>query len=150
MQSESGAIALPPPFKISAVVKDIDKTTEFLSRSTGLGPWEIFEFSPQKDELMVGEPFKLKVAWANVGKPLVYELIQPLEGRSVWSQFLETKGEGLHLLAYSIPSTWEEVVKTLQAQGATMLAGGTFEGERWCFLDTRPGGIRIELTEGTS
>ena len=150
MQSESGAIALPPPFKISAVVKDIDKTTEFLSGSAGLGPWEIFESSPQKDELMVGEPFKLKVAWANVGRPLVYELIQPLEGRSVWSQFLETKGEGLHLLAYSVPSTWEEIVKKLQAQGATMLAGGTYEGKRWCYLDTRPGGIRIELTEGTS
>jgi hypothetical protein len=150
MQSGSGAIALPLPFKISAVVKDIDKTTEFLSGSVGLGSWEIFEFSPQKDELMVGEPFKLKVAWANVGNPLVYELIQPLEGRSVWSQFFETKGEGLHLLAYSVPSTWGEIVEKLQAQGATMLAGGTYEGKRWCCLDTWPGGIRIELTEGTS
>ena len=131
-------------------MKDIDKTTEFLSGSAGLGPWEIFESSPQKDELMVGEPFKLKVARANVGRPLVYELIQPLEGRSVWSQFLETKGEGLHLLAYSVPSTWEEIVKKLQAQEATMLADGTYEGKRWCCLDTRPGGIRIELTEGTS
>lgn len=149
MQSESGAIALPPPFKISAVVKDIDKTIEFLSGSVGLGPWEIFDFAPQKDELMVGEPCKIKVAWANVGESLVYELHQPLEGRSVWSQFLETKGEGLHLLAYSVPSTWEEIVKKLQAQGATMLAGGTYEEKRWCYLETRPGGIRIELTEET-
>jgi catechol 2,3-dioxygenase-like lactoylglutathione lyase family enzyme len=149
VQSESSAIALPPPFKISVVVKDIDKTIEFLSRSVGLGPWEIFDFSPRKDELMMGEPFKIKVAWANVGKSLVYELHQPLEGRSVWSQFLETKGEGLHLLAYSVPSTWEEIVTKLQAQGAKMLAGGTYEGNRWCYLETRPGGIRIELTEET-
>lgn len=147
MESGIGAISLPSPFKISAVVKDIDKTIKFLSSTAGLGPWETFEYSAQKDEVMLGEPFKIKVAWANVGGPLVYELIQPLEGRAVWSQFLETKGEGLHVLSYSVPSTWEEIVTKLQAQGATMLVGATFEGKRWCYLDTRPGGIRIELTE---
>lgn len=147
MQSGIGAIALPAPFKISAVVQDIDKTIEFLSSTAGLGPWQIFEYSAEKDEVMVGEPFKIKVAWADVGGPLVYELIQPLAGRSVWSQFLETKGEGLHVIAYSTPSNWGEIVPKLQAQGATMLVGATFEGKRWCYLDTKPGGIRIELTE---
>ena len=149
MQSGTGAIALPSPFKISAVVKDINKTIEFFSSTAGLGPWQTFEYSAQKDEVMVGEPFKIMVAWAEVGGPLVYELIQPLEGRSVWSQFLETKGEGLHVIAYSAPSNWGEIVSKLQAQGATMLVGATFEGKRWCYLDTKPGGIRIELTEET-
>ena len=147
MQSESSGIALPPPFKISAVVKEIDKAIEFLSASVDLGPWEIFEFAPRKEELMVGEPCKIKVAWANMGAPPMYELHQPLEGRSVWSQILETKGEGLYLLAYSVPSTWEKIVKKLQAHGARMLEGGTYEGKRWCYLETRPGGIWMELTE---
>ena len=100
-------------------VKDVDKTIEFLSSTAGLGPWQIFEYSAEKDEVMVGEPFKIKVAWADVGGPLVYELIQPLVGRSVWAQFLETKGEGLHVIAYSTPSNWGEIVPKLQAQGAT-------------------------------
>ena len=147
MQSGTGAIALPPPFKISAVVKDIDKTIKFLSSMWGLGPWHTLDYKARKDDMIVGEPFKIKVAWADVGGPLVYELIQPLVGRSVWAQFLETKGEGLHVIAYSTPSNWGEIVPKLQAQGATMLVGATFEGKRWCYLDTKPGGIRIELTE---
>ena len=149
MQSGTGVTVLPSPYKISAVVKDVDKTTEFLSSTIGLGPWETFDYSAQKDEIIVGEPFKIRVAWANVGGPLIYEVIQQLEGNGVWSQFLKTKGEGLHVLSYSVPSNWEEVVKKLQAQGATMLVGAIFEGKRWCYLETKPGGIRIELTEET-
>ena len=147
MQSGTGATALRPPFKISAVVTDVDKTIEFLSSTVGLCPWETFEYSAKKDEIMVGEPFTIKVAWANAGGPLIYELIQQLEGRGVWSQFLETKGEGLHLISYSVPSNWQGMVSKLEAKGATMLVGATFEGKRWCYLDTKPGGIRIELTE---
>ena len=149
MKSGNSAVAFPAPFKISAVVKDVDKTIEFLSSTVGLRSWETFEYSAQKDEIMVGEPFTIKVAWANVGGSLIYELIQQLEGRGVWSQFLETKGEGLHVLSYSVPSTWEEMVTKLQAQGAKMLVGAIFEGKRWCYLETKPGGIRIELTEET-
>lgn len=149
MQPGTSDVAFPAPFKISAVVKDVDKTIEFLSSTVGLGPWETFEYSAQKDEIMVGEPFKIKVAWANVGGPLIYELIQQLEGDGVWSRFLKTKGEGLHLISYSVPSTWEEVVKKLQAQGATILVSAIFEGKHWCYLETKPGSIRIELTEET-
>jgi methylmalonyl-CoA/ethylmalonyl-CoA epimerase len=147
VQFGAGTVALPSPFKISAVVKDIDRTIKFLSSTAGLGPWETFEYSAQKGEIMVGEPFKIKVAWAKVGGPLVYELIQPLEGKSVWSEFLKTKGEGFHVVSYSVPSNWEEIVTRLQAQGAMMLVGAIFEGKRWCYLETKPGGIRIELTE---
>lgn len=91
MQSNTGAVALPAPEHISIIVKDIDKTAEFLSLIWGLGPWLTWEYSPGKDDISVGEPFTIKGAWAML-EPVVLELIQPIGGRSIWSQFLETKG----------------------------------------------------------
>ena len=138
-------VKLPPPENITVVVKDIGKTTEFLSRACGIGPWETMEYAPTKDELMAGEPFKLKFAFAEMGS-IVLQLTQPLEGKTLWREFLENKGEGMHNLFFSVPN-WEGVVAKFKEQGNQMLAGGILDGKRWCIFDAKPGGITIELGE---
>ncbi|TET17023.1 MAG: VOC family protein [Dehalococcoidia bacterium] len=146
MPSDTGAIALPSSIDhLGVVVKDIDKTIEFLSSMWGLGPWQSLEYSPHKDEIIVGEPFKIKIACAKLG-PVVLELIQPLEGRSLWSQFLETKGEGLQHVAFNL-SNWDEMVSKLRERGSKMVAGGVFGGKRWCYFDTKPGGIIVDFMD---
>jgi len=148
MPSDIGAVALPASIgHIGVVVEDIDKTMEFLSSIWGLGPWQIIEeYTPSKDDIMVGEPFTLKVAHANLG-PIMLELLQPLAGRSIWSQFLQTNGEGIHHIAFSL-SNWDEMVSHLQKQGGEMIAGAiTPWGKRWCYFDTKPGGIIVEFVE---
>jgi catechol 2,3-dioxygenase-like lactoylglutathione lyase family enzyme len=145
MPSYTSAVALPCLTHIGVVVKNIDKTTEFLSSILGLGPWQYLEYSPPKDEIMAGEPFRNKVALAKLG-PVTLVLIQPLEGRAIWSQFLETKGEGLFNLVFNV-SNWEDMVLKLQKHGSNMIAGAIFEGRRWCYFDTKPGGIIAEFEE---
>lgn len=145
MPSDTGAVALPAPSHISVVVEDIDKTMEFLSSIWGLGPWQAVEISLGKDELMVGEPFRQKVAWAKLG-PTKLELIQQLEGGGPWPEFLKTKGEGLHHIGFSI-SNWDEMVAKLKKRGAKMVVGGTYQGKRWCYFNTKPGGILVEFGE---
>ena len=137
--------ALSNPHHIGVVVKDIDETTKFLSSMFGLGPWDISEYVPAKDEVIVGEPFRLKIAFAKLGETSL-ELLQPLEGRTIWSEFLETHGEGVHHVAFGI-SNWDEVVSQLQEQGSRMIAGATSEGIRFCYMDTGPAGIILELIE---
>jgi len=145
MPSDTGAVALPAPNHISVVVEDIDKTMEFLSSTWGLGPWQTVEISLGKDELMVGGPFRQRVAQAKLG-PITLELIQQLEGGGPWPEFLKTKGEGLHHIGFSI-SNWDEMVSKLKQQGAKMVAGGIYKGKRWCYFDTKPGGILVEFGE---
>ena len=145
MTSDTGAVALPAPNHISVVVEDIDKTMEFLSSTWGLGPWQTVEVSLGKDELMVGGPFRQRVARAKLG-PIALELIQQLEGGGPWPEFLKTKGEGLHHIGFSI-SNWDEMVSKLKQQGAKMVAGGIYKGKRWCYFDTKPGGILVEFGE---
>jgi len=139
------AKTLPPVYHINAVVKDIGKTMEFLSSMWGLGPWKVFDFTLNKDDMLVGETCKIKLAGAKLG-PTILELIQPVEGKSVWSEFLETKGEGLHHIAFSIPN-WQEMVSELQQQGGKMVAGGVNVGMHWGYFDTKPGGIVVEFEE---
>ena len=145
MSPKTDGVDLPPPSHIGVVVKEMDKTIEFLSSIWGLGPWETFEYAPHQDELLVGKPFRQKVAQAKLGSTAL-ELIEQLEGGGPWPEFLESKGEGLHHIAFTI-SNYDKMVARLEGQGAKMIAGGTFQGKRWCYFVTAPGGIIVEFGE---
>ncbi|MBA7507869.1 hypothetical protein ES706_06598 [subsurface metagenome] len=139
-------VALPSPNHIGVVVKDVDKTIKFLSSMCGLGPWTTFDYTAHKEDMIVGEPFALKITFTKLG-PTVLELLEPVEGRSVWAQFIETNGEGIHHIAFSV-SNWDEMVSKLQERGGKMLVCAlSSEGKRWCYFDTKPGGIVLELMD---
>lgn len=138
-------VALPSPNHIGVVVEDTDKTTKFLSSVWGFGPWQTLDYRAHKDDMIVGEPFTLKIAFAKLGA-VVLELLQPVKGDSIWAQALETKGEGVHHIAFSV-SNWDEMVSKLQEQGGRMVVGAIFEGKRWCYFDTKPGGIIVEFMD---
>lgn len=130
---------------IGVVVRDADKTAEFLT-SLGLGPWQTFDYSQSKEQVITGAPFHLRIIWARLWRQAVLELIQPLDNESLWAKFLETKGEGVHHIAFSV-SNWDEMVSKLKKQGNKMIVGGTNDGKRWCYFETKPGGIIIEPME---
>ena len=121
MSSDTSAVDLTSPSHIGVVVKDRDKTMEFLHSNWGIGPWYPADVSIDKEQMIVGEPFRPKIAHAKLLESLLVELIQP-EGMSVWSEFLETHGEGLHHIAYNV-SNWHEMVSKLEAHGARMIVG---------------------------
>lgn len=154
MSLDKGSIALPPPSHICGVVKDMDKAIEFISSVFGVGPWLTEEFCPPKDDITVGESFWAKYAGAKFG-PVELHLVQPLDNKSLYYQFLETHGEGLHHVAFDV-SNWDEMVAHIQKQGGKMLgvtiyrgamvAGAAEKGIRLGYFDT-PGGTVIELVE---
>ncbi len=152
MRSNIDALSSTSFDHVGVVVKDIDKTAKFLSSVLGMKPWRTFETVEyykeelNANELGVGEPFKLRTSFARLGGVLV-ELLQPLGGKSVYSKFLETKGEGLHHIAITV-SNWDELVSKLQKEGSKLIAGGfTDEGKRWAFLDTPGREIMVEPLE---
>jgi methylmalonyl-CoA/ethylmalonyl-CoA epimerase len=145
MPPNTNALPLPSPSHIGVVVRDMNKTIEFLSSIWGIGPWQFFEYSPSQEDLTVGKPFRQKVAQAKVGAA-VLELIEQLEGGGPWPEFLESKGEGLHHIAFTV-SNYDEMVTRLEERGAKMIAGGIYQGKRWCYFATEPGGIVVEFGE---
>ncbi len=147
MLADSRPINSPIPDHIGVVVKDADKTAEFLSSVWGFGPWQLIDYTPRKEDVIVGAPFTLKIRFTKL-RTTILELIQPIEGESVWAKALETHGEGIQHIAFSIRN-WDEMVSKFQQQGAEMVAAAfTPDGKRWCYMDTKPGGIVFELMDG--
>jgi len=147
MQSDIGTVGFPN--HISVVVKDLDKTMESLSSIWGIESWETFEYSSgDEDKTRIGSPFRIRGAVANLEGlgSVVLELIQPLEGAQPWSEFIETHGEGLHHIGLGV-SNWQEMVSKLQEHGGRILSGGTFQGIRWRYIQTKLGGIVYEIFE---
>lgn len=74
----------------------------------------------------------------NPGLPGVnVELIEPLEGRSTYTEHLESNGEGIHhvgCFAYDHP---HRVVETYERAGIPVVQSGAFEGLEFWYLDMR-------------
>ena len=81
--------------QICVVVKDLKSSMESYWKLFRLGPWSVYTFAPPEltDTIVRGKPKKhsMKIALTNIG-PLMFELIQPLEGESIYKEFLEKKG----------------------------------------------------------
>lgn len=149
MSLNTDTMTLPSIDHLGIVVKDADKIAEFLSRLFGIGPWNIFDYSVNKDKVVIGEPFRLRIAAAKIGQ-MGFEFLQPVEGKSIWADFLETHGEGLHHVAFNV-SNWDERFAYLQEQGAELLASARaadkFKGRRWAYFDTKSGGLIVEIMD---
>ncbi|MBA7609008.1 hypothetical protein ES703_16194 [subsurface metagenome] len=141
----SDIVALGLPDHVAVVVKDVDETAEFLSSTLGIVFHETLRNLVFK-EMFVGEPFSIHAAHAKLGA-VELELLQPLEEEPLLGQFLKTKGEGLHHIAFKV-SNWDEMVSKLQEQGSKMVLSAINPwGKRFCYFETKPGDIIIEFDE---
>jgi len=141
---------LSSPSHFGLVVKDADKTAASLS-SLGIGPWQSFEFAPAEETLTLGEskPFNLHIQWTKLPGDLVLEVIEPVDGESLWAKFLAATGGGLQHVAFKV-SNFSEVVSKLKEQGGSILVGGhlpVHNGKRWIYMKTEPDGLIVELME---
>ena len=121
--------------QICVVVHDLEATMRTYVHDYGIGPWEILEFNPDTvtDMVMDGQPAELawRLAVTMVGG-VQWELIQPLDDKSIYAEFLATKGEGVHHVALGVPN-YEEAIHTLQANGRRVLQGGVYNGVTFAY-----------------
>ena len=121
-----GAASGPLPIsQIAIVVRDIDDALEKYHRVLGWGPWNVYEHKPPAlhHTRLHGEPTEYTMIGAetHVG-PIVVELLQPDEGPSIYKEWLDEHGEGLHHLCFGaddVPATLAE----LSDPGAPVVLG---------------------------
>lgn len=144
-------LELPSVSHIGVVVRDMDKAVEYYSSIFGLGPFTVYEFAPEK-QWFLEKPssFKMKMGKAMWGDVLL-ELLQPLEGRSLHKEFLDTHGEGMHHLGFLVPNYDEMFDKFKQAGFKPLTRAETYvetykRNLKACYFDTRRiGGIIFEI-----
>lgn len=137
--------------QIGVVVKDMEMAIDHY-KSLGIGPFEPLEKLTYIKREMWGKPIipesvKLKVTIADMGAAQL-EVIQPVEGDSLWQRFLDTKGEGIIHLCFFVYDIEEEEVK-LGRERLTILYRSRFKGGGGAtYFDTgRIGGVLLELCE---
>jgi methylmalonyl-CoA/ethylmalonyl-CoA epimerase len=114
-----------PVGQIGIVVRDLESACRRYSTLWQCGPWRIYTYSPAilSHQRYRGEPsaFSVRIA-LNPTTPQI-ELLQPLEGPSVYDDWLERRGDGLHHLAVYVEDA-DEAIASLAAIGYTVVQEG--------------------------
>lgn len=127
--------------QIGVVVRDIEKSMAGLSAVFGIGPFRVVDLpAPERrdQQYIDGKPavFRTRQAFVDLGS-VELELIQPVAGRTIWSDFLAERGEGIHHIRFNVPDE-KAVTAYLQGRGIakTQEGAGIREGSYWANYDT--------------
>jgi hypothetical protein len=125
--------------QVAVVVRDMKNTIENYWKMLGLGPWSIYTFAPPAlTEMTVhGKPtsYSMRLAETTVGGVII-EVLEPLEGPSIYKEFLEQKGGGAHHVAcYKVPDV-REALTNFKKMGIEVLQSGKFDEVEFYYLDT--------------
>jgi methylmalonyl-CoA/ethylmalonyl-CoA epimerase len=147
--------------QIGIVVGDRDRTTQLLTTLFGIGPFRLVDWPDRPESKYyyrgVEEQVRIKQAFVQLGDVEV-ELIQPVEGRNAYQDFLDETGGGIHHVLFEVKDI-DPVIQELAKSGVTVLQSGTGirPGTRWALLDTQKLlGFLVELrhrpgdSDGTS
>jgi catechol 2,3-dioxygenase-like lactoylglutathione lyase family enzyme len=117
------------PDQIAYCVPDLDATVERMGRVLGIRDWNVWDYGPDfvPERRFRGEAsnYRSLVAMPAFGATL--EIIQPLEGPSIYTDFLAERGAGLHHVGYFVPSI-ADVRLRFQELGLTEVMSGGGHG----------------------
>ena len=135
--------------QIAYVVKDIQASQKFFNEHLGVPRFYLFENVQFEDLTYQGQPanFRIHLALAYAGE-IQLELIEHLEGESIFQDFLQQKGEGLHHLGFLVDD-YDQTVGDLTTHGYPLIQSGragSNPGTRFALFDTEtPIGSIIEI-----
>ena len=126
--------------EIAIVTRDHQRTMEGLWR-LGIGPWQVHTFSPENttNQTYRGKPspFVMKVCFAQVGE-MIWELMEPISGETIFAEFLERHGEGIHHVAFDCNGVpFADRIAEFERRGFRLVQSGSWMGENhFAFFET--------------
>ena len=126
--------------QVGYVVEDIEKSIEDYSRRLGIGPWDLYTFSaPDLREARyknqpIDHSFIVALVWNGTTQ---LELIQPLTGKNIYTDFLDRRGDGLHHVKEWVDDCQKELAE-YRARGVEVIQSGKFDADEHYYLDTEP------------
>jgi hypothetical protein len=136
--------------QIGLVVKDMDKAVQRFSH-LGFGPFSPKVLPPGVKEWVKGKPTRagVKVEATMVGN-VELELCQPVSGDSPHQDYLESKGEGIQHVLFTVENLQEEIDR-LTRLGCSVLLRASFGDEEGsgglAYVDLDASGLIVELRE---
>jgi catechol 2,3-dioxygenase-like lactoylglutathione lyase family enzyme len=133
--------------QVGIVVRDMDRAIKNYGEIFGI-PFPKVVVPDYFNRVYRGKPehFRMKIGLAMVGE-LQIELIQPLEGKTIYGEFLEKWGDGIHHLGFDV-NNLDERVAAFQKLGIGALMSGERVGGKFAYMDTEGAvGIIVELIQ---
>ena len=128
--------------QVGIVVKDLDQVVENYWNRCGIGPWRFYNYGkpPLQVNIYRGQPsecrFRIALCWIG---PLCIELMEPVEGESVYTEFIKKHGYGLHHLAVKVEDMPTAIAQAASV-GVKILQEGSGSGldgsGHYAYLDT--------------
>ncbi len=143
--------------QVATVVSDLDEAVKKVSNTLALGSWEVTTFGPPNhfDTQVRGNPvfYSHKNATACMG-PVQFEIIAPLEGPSIYKEFLKEGKDGMLHHVARFYNSWDDVnreIRRFEKQGIKVIQTGKFgtkeKHEQYFYFDTAPKmGFIYEIT----
>jgi methylmalonyl-CoA/ethylmalonyl-CoA epimerase len=140
--------------QIAFVVKDLDATVEAYWKYFGVGPWHFYTYGPPLVKRMtrhaIPTEYKMRVALAYFG-PMRIELIEQLEGDTVYAEFIQQHGYGIHHLGVLVEDMQAAIAEAAAAGLEMSMDGAGFglDGDgHYAYLDTEAlFGTTLELIQ---
>lgn len=137
---------------MAIVVRDMNKTIEyykslgintfqpeFVSDSSTYTYYKVHDKTPDTID-------KTKFKILQIGSFLL-EFVQPIEGEPIYKEFLKSRGEAIHHIAFNVDNLEEEVAK-LQDKGIMVIAMAKTQTGGFAYFDiNKDGSIVIELMQ---
>lgn len=119
-------LGTPATHQVGIVVRDLEAAARRYNHLWDVGPWRVFTYSPTilSSQHYRGRPaaYSMKLA-LNLQQPQI-ELIQPLQGPTIYHDWLQIRPEGgIHHLAITVGSL-DETVATMAEAGFPAIQDG--------------------------
>jgi catechol 2,3-dioxygenase-like lactoylglutathione lyase family enzyme len=124
--------------RIGIVVKNLEEVMNNYGNISDIGPWDISElkYPALYDVTYRGRIVspEWKIASASAGS-VQLELIQPISGENIYSDFISKQGEGIHHIQFLVDDI-DETNRIMEAEGFSVLMGGRILDGGFAFYDT--------------
>ena len=126
--------------QVGLVVRDLEATLESYTNHAGIGPWRVNLLAPPRlsDMRIRGESvdYSMKVAVAWMGNTM-WELIEPVDGPSIYKEFLDHHGEGIHhLLVHPHGLDFDTALERFSERGCPPLMEGRLGDIRFAYVES--------------
>jgi len=123
---------------VTVVVKDIEQAAKYYS-SIGIGPFKPYPYESTFS--------KMKIKIAPIG-PIEFQLVQPGEGKTIYTEFLRKRGEGVQHLGFLVDDIDEEEAKLKKSGLKVHYSRRREDGSGFTYFDTDAiGGVTLSIRQ---
>lgn len=135
--------------QVAHLVRDLDGALERYWNDFKMGPWDIYTYDEKnlQDSMYRGKPathtYRIAVCWFG---GLQMEVMQPVSGYSIYDEFLEKHGEGLHHIKLFY-NDCDQAIRDYEKKGYKVIQSGRVADDVFYYLETeaKMAGAVLEL-----